>query len=104
MVFDLPFKAYKWVTIIFFGSLKSYQQKTMNPSYYYKEMIKMVVNSKNTLVSDKPRTTLGKRLKEIRARIIDSGEKLLDWDDLEIELLERKGEKRRQNIEETNLC
>jgi len=50
----------------------------------------MVVNSKNTLVSDNPRTTLGKKLKEIRARIIASGEKLLDWDDLEIELIVRR--------------
>jgi len=57
-------------------------------------MMKMIDNSKNTLVSDEPRTTLGRKLMEIRAKIVASGEKLLDWDELEMELIDRKGEKK----------
>ena len=39
-----------------------------------------------------PRTPLGKRLMELRRRIVESGEPLLDWNALERELAERRGE------------
>jgi len=39
----------------------------------------------------KPRTPLGRRLWELRKRIIASGQPLLDWDDLEREIAERRG-------------
>lgn len=37
----------------------------------------------------KPRTALGRRLMEIRRKIVASGEPLLDWNGLEEELKER---------------
>jgi hypothetical protein len=40
-----------------------------------------------------PRTSLAKRLWELRQKIIASGRPLLDWDDLENELRERRGER-----------
>jgi hypothetical protein len=40
-----------------------------------------------------PRTALGRRLWRIRKRIVDSGERLLDWDDLDREVAERRGER-----------
>jgi hypothetical protein len=40
-----------------------------------------------------PRTPLGRKLWEIRQRIVDSGEPLLDWEDLEREVAERRGER-----------
>ena len=40
-----------------------------------------------------PRTVLTKRLWELRQKIVASGRHLLDWDDLENELSERRGEK-----------
>lgn len=40
----------------------------------------------------KPRTPLGRKLLEIRRRIIASGEPLLSLDELERELAERRGE------------
>ncbi len=40
-----------------------------------------------------PKTPLGKRLMRIRERIIKSGTLLLDWDDIEREVAERRGEK-----------
>ena len=39
-----------------------------------------------------PRTALGRRLLELRAKIIASGERLLDWDEIEHEVQERRGE------------
>ncbi|PKO20844.1 MAG: hypothetical protein CVU38_17935 [Chloroflexi bacterium HGW-Chloroflexi-1] len=41
----------------------------------------------------KPQTELGRRLWEIRARIVASGEPLLGWKDIERELAERRGER-----------
>lgn len=38
-----------------------------------------------------PQTPLGKRLWEIRQRIVDSGEPLLDWEGIEREVAERRG-------------
>jgi hypothetical protein len=40
-----------------------------------------------------PQTPLGKRLWALRKKIIASGEPLLDWDDVERELAERRGQK-----------
>lgn len=39
------------------------------------------------------KTPLGKQLMRIRERIIKSGTLLLDWDDIEREVAERRGEK-----------
>jgi hypothetical protein len=38
-----------------------------------------------------PRTPLGRRLWELRKRIVASGEPLLDWDDIDREIAERRG-------------
>ena len=40
------------------------------------------------------RTDLGKRLLELRQRIVASGAPLLDWNDLEEETRTRRGERR----------
>lgn len=37
------------------------------------------------------RTPLGRELWEIRQRVLESGEPLLDWDDLEREIADRRG-------------
>jgi hypothetical protein len=42
-----------------------------------------------------PRTPLGKRLWNLRQAIARSGEPLLDWNDIEKEVAERRGEKDR---------
>ena len=42
--------------------------------------------------SFKPKTLLGKNLLKIRRKIVESGEPLLGWDDIEREKLERRGE------------
>ncbi len=39
-----------------------------------------------------PRTELGRRLWRIRQRILASGQSLLDWEGIESELRERRGE------------
>ncbi len=39
-----------------------------------------------------PKTALGRKLMSIRAKIIASGEPLLDWEDIEREVEERRGE------------
>jgi hypothetical protein len=39
-----------------------------------------------------PKTALGRRLWEIRQHALKSGEPLLDWDGLEREIAERRGE------------
>lgn len=38
-----------------------------------------------------PQTPLGQRLWQIHQRIVESGEPLLDWDDVEREVAERRG-------------
>jgi hypothetical protein len=43
------------------------------------------------VASYQPKTSLGKRLKEIRAEIVAFGEPLLDWDGIEHEKKERRG-------------
>ncbi|MCK4591204.1 MAG: hypothetical protein KAT86_05575 [Candidatus Latescibacteria bacterium] len=45
-------------------------------------------------LADQPRTVLGHRLQNIRAKIIASGQTLLSWDEIEHELSERRGEVR----------
>ena len=45
------------------------------------------------LLYNKPRTELGKKLREIRAKIINSGETLFDRDELEKEIADRQDEK-----------
>ena len=52
-----------------------------------------------TLHSYTPKTALGRKLWELRQQIIASGTPLLDWDELEDELAERKGERGRDNDE-----
>jgi len=42
-----------------------------------------------------PRTPLGERLWRLRQQILKSEEPLLDWDDLDKEVAERRGEKSR---------
>ena len=44
-----------------------------------------------------PRTRLGKKLLEIRQKIIASGRPLLDWEDLDRELAEQRGKQERQD-------
>jgi hypothetical protein len=44
-------------------------------------------------VTPKPRTVLGRRLWEMRARIVASGEPLLGWEDIKRELAERRGQR-----------
>lgn len=39
------------------------------------------------------RTALGRRLQELRARILERGERLLSWDDVEREVEARRGER-----------
>ena len=63
----------------------------------------MSVKIKETLIPSRSRTVLGKRLLEIRARIIHSGEKLLNWDDLEKEIAERRGDMRGIDNEEVGI-
>jgi hypothetical protein len=43
------------------------------------------------VASYQPKTLLGRRLKEIRAEIVASGEPLLDWEGIEHEKNERRG-------------
>ena len=47
----------------------------------------------------RPRTELGRRLWNIRARIVASGRPLLSWDELEREVVERRGEPEREHEE-----
>lgn len=41
--------------------------------------------------SYKPKTPLGKKLMEMREKIITSGERMLDWEDIEEEISDRRG-------------
>jgi hypothetical protein len=43
-------------------------------------------------VSFKPKTPLGRKLWELRQKIVASGEPLLDWEELEKEVAERRGD------------
>jgi len=44
-------------------------------------------------LSRAPRTELGRRLRELRQRIVASGQALLDWDELDREMQQRRGER-----------
>jgi len=48
---------------------------------------------RKTTTAYQPRTDLGKRLWEIRQRIVASGVPLLGWDEIERELAERRGDR-----------
>jgi hypothetical protein len=43
-----------------------------------------------------PRTPLGKKLLEIRRRIVASGRPLLSWEDIEKEIIEQRGRQGRE--------
>lgn len=47
-----------------------------------------------------PRTPLGRRLWEVRKRIVESGEPLLDQEGLEREVAERRGYRPNVSVEE----
>lgn len=49
-------------------------------------------NTANSATTKTPYTRLGRKLVELRAEIIASGESLLNWNDLECEIVERRGE------------
>jgi hypothetical protein len=44
-----------------------------------------------------PRTELGKRLLELRSQIVASGIRLLDWDEIELEVTGRRESARAEN-------
>jgi hypothetical protein len=44
-----------------------------------------------------PRTPLGKKLLEIRQRIVASGRPLLDWEDIDREIAEQRGRQGRED-------
>ena len=44
-----------------------------------------------------PRTTLGKKLLEIRQRIVASGRPLLDWEDIDREIATQRGRQGRED-------
>ena len=44
-----------------------------------------------TRTANEPRTPLGRRLSEIRAKIVASGDPLLDWEEIDREVRLRRG-------------
>lgn len=50
-----------------------------------------------SIVERTPRTPLGKKLLEIRQRIVASGRPLLDWEDLDREIAEQRGRQGRED-------
>jgi hypothetical protein len=44
-----------------------------------------------------PRTPLGKKLLEIRQKIVVSGRPLLDWEDIDREIAEQRGKQGRED-------
>jgi len=50
------------------------------------------VDENTRLLEYHPRTELGQRLWNIRQRIVSSGIPLLDWDDIEREVADRRGQ------------
>lgn len=66
---------------------KEKQQKVLDliETFYGQE------KSQDPMASYTPKTSLGKRLQEIRAEIVSSGEMLLDWEGIEREKAERRG-------------
>jgi hypothetical protein len=43
--------------------------------------------------ADHSRTQLGRELRELRRRILESGAQLLGWDELDLEVARRRGER-----------
>jgi excisionase family DNA binding protein len=80
------------------GNLWRLQEEALEE--YLKEPIRstkpLTLNGETTVVRPesalKFRTSLGRRLWEIRSRLIASGEPLLGWEELEREIAERRGE------------
>ena len=72
-------------------------ERNFDPSQYglssYAEREATIVEWREAL-RYRPRTALGRRLMELRAQIVASGEPLLGWDDIEREVAERRGETR----------
>jgi len=75
-------------------------------TYEPQEVLRPSVSEKlkETLVPYRPKTIFGRRLCEIRDKIVASGESLLDWDDLEKELANRRGGMWRGDDEKAGLC
>ncbi len=55
--------------------------------------ISKVENHWKSLIDYQPRTVLGEKLSAIRKKILASGAKLLDWDEIEQEVIHRRGER-----------
>ncbi len=49
------------------------------------------IKSPTPVTERTPRTPLGKKLLEIRQRIVASGRPLLDWEDIDREIAEQRG-------------
>ncbi len=64
---------------------KGLQERTMA------SISKSALRENEVVVEWQPQTALGRRLWEIRRRIVATGEPLLSWEDLEHELAERRG-------------
>ncbi|NJK51691.1 MAG: hypothetical protein HC936_00970 [Leptolyngbyaceae cyanobacterium SU_3_3] len=60
------------------------------PADHQEEALSFVKDLKQKTVAQKI-NPLGQRLRTIRQRIVDSGQPLLTWDDLEQEVAERRG-------------
>ena len=56
------------------------------------EVKKVSKSLEQELLYSKPKTELGKKLREIRIKIVNSGETLFDWDELEREIADRRGD------------
>ena len=67
-------------------------RELVSPSVSFTQMAGVVFTGRQPS-QIKPRTALGKRLIELRQRIIASGVPLLDWNDLEKETRSRRGER-----------
>jgi hypothetical protein len=55
------------------------------------EIKKEAIEQNSDLCSYSPKTSPGRRLLEIRTKIIASGEHMLDWDEIEKEVAGRRG-------------
>jgi hypothetical protein len=55
--------------------------------------VKLIESNYKKPISSKPKTPLGKKLLRFRERIVASGEALLTWEDIEREIIVRRGEK-----------
>jgi len=61
----------------------------MFPKYKIKFMTSLITVKNQPPFS--PKTELAKKLWEIRQKVVNSGVSLLTWDDIELELQERRG-------------